>query len=124
MNARILLAIAILAAAGTTGCGSDSSGGVFTPPSPPPLNAGETIPLQTTVRITASATYPLAQGGTSLRTVCRGHVDVIIENVPGSPVTNTCNATQGSSNQTNPVAGLNSVVFQLMRGATADVTLN
>ena len=119
---RCLMAIA--GAVLVVGCGSDSSVGVVPDDSATPLAAGATIPLGTSVLITDSATYPLAAGAVSIRTRCTGRVDITIETIPGSPVTNTCESPDGSSSQLNSVAGVDSVIYELQPDASAVVTLN
>lgn len=124
IRSSLILSLVVLAATLLTACGSDSTGGVVGAAPLRTLSVGETIPLGTTVEIVDSGTYPLETGASRLRTRCFGRVAVTIERVPGSPETNTCDSDNGSSNQTNDVTGVDSVVYDIDAGALARVTLN
>ena len=112
----------LVAPATTVGCGgSDSDGGMLTPPSDPPvIAAGSTIPLGTTVRVEVGGRYDVEAGASSIRTRCWGYVAVTI---PGDAQPNSCESSDGSGNQTHSLGGASFVDIELGPGAMADVTL-
>ena len=91
-------------------------------PSEPTVQPGDTLVVGQTETIAITGVYLLPAGATFLTTRCIGDIAVTIEAVPGSPVINTCSG-DGTSSQTNMVAGVSMVFYDVADGGFARVTV-
>ena len=99
----------------TTGAGGGFS-------SVPTVQPGDTLALTRTEVVAVSGVYLIPPGATFLTTRCIGEVSVTIEAMPGNPMINTCSG-DGRSSQTNVVAGVSRVIYQVTGDAFAQVTV-
>ena len=113
----LMLVTAVMLACG----GSEQTVGPATPTVT--LQLGDTIPLDTTVRINQGGAYPLPMGAVSLRTRCFGSVELSFTPASGVPQNDTCSSLDGSANQTNNVTGASDVTYSFSAGGFAHVTL-
>lgn len=116
---RWLGGVCVASAFGLSACGGTTD----PTDDPPTVSPGATLLLGTTVRIDAVGTYLLAAGASLLTTRCTGRVTVTFTPPGGATQNNTCQSPDGSSNQTNDVTGVTSVMYDLDPDAFADVTV-
>lgn len=104
------------------GCESSVTGTGEPFSSVPTVQPGDTLALSATEVVAVSGVYLIPPGATFLTTRCVGEVAVTIEAIPGNPMTNTCSG-DGSSSQTNMVAGVSMVTYQVTGSGFAHVTV-
>ena len=116
----LLVYLLVIIVFGLNACSDDSVSSFEADNAEITVAPNETIPVGTMVKINTSGLYKLPEGASSITTFCNGKVDLIIEYTPGSPEINTCES-DGNSNQTNIVTGLESVKYELEANAFAEV---
>lgn len=116
----------LVLALGLAGCDGNGEDFVDGPPrfsSEPTVLPGEQLALGTTETVAVSGVYRVPAGATFITTRCIGEAAVTIEAIPGNPVTNTCDG-DGTSSQTNTVAGVDEVYYEVTDGSFARVTIS